>query len=115
MLTLLLSQLHRANSSTVDEEQEDNNNTDYTQDGSLANSAGLNTSFIKMDEEELVIDSPEQEPVEDEDLEDVDDNLKLGHPASSSSKPPKVKDGNREQVSCNNIIDLTLSARHTPP
>jgi len=61
-----------------------------------------------MDEEELVIDSPELSPVEDEDLEDLDhieDGPKLGQPASMLPKAGnthfhKDKDGDRKQV-CN--------------
>lgn len=53
-----------------------------------------------MDEDELVIDSPDQSPVEDEDLEDVEESLKLGQPSTAMlpAKPTKDKDGNREQV-----------------
>lgn len=51
-----------------------------------------------MDEDELVIDSPEQSPMEDEDLEDVEEQLKLGQPTSSTAKQPKDRDANREQV-----------------
>lgn len=56
-----------------------------------------------MDEDELVIDSPEQSPMEDEDLEDVEEQLKLGQPASSTVKQPKDRDANREQVSLGRV------------
>lgn len=82
----------------------------YKRDGTLANHSGLNL-FETMDEEELVIDSPEQEPVEDEDLEDVDDNLKLGQPAAAAPKPVKDKDGNREQVSVTNLALQGIASR----
>lgn len=59
----------------------------------------------KMDEEELVIDSPELSPCDEEDLEDIEDH-QLGQPAANSSMLPKAgnthfhkdKDGDRKQV-----------------
>ena len=55
---------------------------------------------LGMDEEELVIDSPDLSPVEDEELEDLEDNVKLGLPYTSAQKSPfKDRDGSREQVS----------------
>lgn len=99
----ILSQLQQAfdaqqsRSPTGDSSDTANDDAGFRKDGSLANNSGLNL-FERMDEEELVIDSPEQEPVEDEDLEDVDDALKLGQPAAAP-KPAKDKDANREQVS----------------
>lgn len=97
----LLSQLRQVfdeqgTSDTADPSSDDSSG--FKKDGTLANYSGLNL-FETMDEEELVIDSPEQEPVEDEDLEDVDDALKLGQPAAAAPKPAKDRDANREQVS----------------
>jgi hypothetical protein len=92
MLSILsqLRQLHHT------EDDHDNKSKDEdADDATLAIYSGLNL-FDKMDEEELVIDSPEQEPVEDEDLEDVDDNLRLGQ--SAAPRPVKDRDINREQV-----------------
>ena len=52
-----------------------------------------------MDEDELVIDSPDLSPVEDEELEDLEDNLKLSPAETSAPKTAtKDRDGNREQV-----------------
>jgi len=49
-----------------------------------------------MDEGELVVDSPDQSPVEDEDLSDVED-FHLDKPAKSAVKN---KDAHRDQVRC---------------
>ena len=65
---------------------------------------GLN----KMDDdtEDLVIDSPDLSPVEDEDLSDVDGLTTLrgtsaapGPGSSTAAKPKKDRDGDRKQVS----------------
>jgi hypothetical protein len=96
MLSLLLSHLRQLQDDNDKGQQQQRHHPTHEHDGSLANLSGLNL-FPTMDEEELVIDSPEQEAVEDEDLEDVDDNLKLGESARVP-KPAKDKDANREQV-----------------
>lgn len=51
--------------------------------------------------DELVIDSPDMSPVDDEDLEDIDE-LQLadgaGGPAAASTPASRDRDGNRENV-----------------
>ena len=97
MLSILsqLRQLHHTEDDHDNKSKDEDADDAFKQDGTLAIYSGLNL-FAKMDEEELVIDSPEQEPVEDEDLEDVDDNLRLGQ--SAAPRPVKDRDINREQV-----------------
>lgn len=110
MLSILaqLRRLHDDQQDRRDQDTNDDADDAFSKDGTLAHYSGLNL-FDKMDEEELVIDSPEQEPVEDEDLEDVDDNLKLGQPAAP--KPVKDKDANREQV-CS--LSPSKACSHSP-
>lgn len=112
MLSILahLRQLHHKDDERDNNKNKDNGaDDDFEQDGTLANYSGLDL-FDKMDEEELVIDSPEQEPVEDEDLEDVDDNLKLGQ--SAAPRPVKDRDANREQVGLSVLEYMPVPFQH---